>query len=160
MVKHVVGVADSKVSSDCGDVIVTQALGSCLGITIYDPVAHVGGMLHVMMPVSSINRDEARLNPLMFVDTGVPVFFWDIYSAGGVKNRLIVKVAGGATIQHNGQDNFAIGKRNMVMLRKLLWKNGVLIEAEDVGADYARSMRLHIATGRVVISTNGCEKEL
>ena len=58
--KQVVSVADMKVSANPGDTLVTYALGSCLGITVYDPVAHVGGMLHVMLPLSTINPAKAH----------------------------------------------------------------------------------------------------
>ena len=61
--KHVVGVGDMKVSNTIGDVIVTHALGSCIGLAIHDPVAHVAGILHFMLPLSSVNPEKARLNP-------------------------------------------------------------------------------------------------
>lgn len=158
--KYLVGIADMKIASQPGDVIVTHALGSCLGITAHDPVAKVGGMLHVMMPMSSVNPEKAKTNPYMFVDTGVPAFFTEIYNAGGNKSRLVVKVAGGANVQRSDNDRFAIGKRNHVVLKKLFWKNGILIEAEDVGKDMARTMYLEIGSGRVWLTTGGAEKPL
>ena len=79
--KQIVGVADMKVSTTPGDVIVTHALGSCLGIAVHDPVAGVGGLLHVMMPEGRMNQEKAEANPFMFVDTGVPVFFREVYAA-------------------------------------------------------------------------------
>ena len=158
--KYIVGVADVKISNVPGDVIVTHALGSCLGITIHDPVAHVGGLLHVMMPLSSIDQAKAEANPWMFVDTGVPRFFLDAYALGAVKGRLQVKVAGGANVRNNGDDRFAIGKRNHLMLRKMFWQNNILIDAEDVGGTIARTMRLEIGDGRVVLSSCGTEREL
>ena len=82
--RHIVGVGDMKVSSDPADVIVTHALGTCLGIVVHDPVARVGGMLHVMLPTSTINPDKARLNPYMFVDTGVPELFRQAYEPDGM----------------------------------------------------------------------------
>ena len=158
--KHLVGVADMKLSRQPGDIIVTHALGSCLGVTAHDPVAKVGGMLHVMMPISKVNPDKAKANPYMFVDTGVPAFFEQIYKAGGNKGRLVVKVAGGANVQKSTKDNFAIGKRNHVVLKKLFWKNGILIESEDVGKDTARTMYLEIGSGRVWLSVAGNQKDL
>ncbi|MBN1942050.1 MAG: chemotaxis protein CheD [Phycisphaerae bacterium] len=157
---HVVGVADMKLSNQSGDVVVTHALGSCLGVSVYDPQAHVGGILHVMMPVSSVNPDKAKLNPFMFVDTGLPAFFKKLYSLGAQKKRLIVKVAGGANLQNGNSDRFAIGKRNYISLKKVFWKNGVLIQAEDVGGDKARTMYLHIDSGRVRLTSAGREREL
>jgi len=96
----------------------------------------------------------------MFVDTGVPAFFHEVYEAGGVKGRLVVKVAGGANVHNVGNDRFKIGKRNYITLKKLFWKNNILINAEDVGGTAARTMYLEVGTGRVWLSTAGVEKEL
>ena len=112
--KHIVGVADMKISASADDLLITYALGSCLGITIYDPISAVGGMLHVMLPLSTIDPAKASANPYMFVDTGVPRLFIDCYKAGARKERLVVKVAGGACANgHSADDDyFQIGKRN------------------------------------------------
>ena len=158
--KHIVGVADMKMSSQSGDVIVTHALGSCLGVTAYDASACVGGMLHVMLPQSSLCIEKARNNPYMFVDSGLPSFFHALYAKGANKGRITVKTAGGASIQRTNSDHFAIGRRNYAMLRKLLWQNGMMIDAEDVGGSSARTMHLEIGTGRVWLSTGGVAKEL
>lgn len=159
--KHIVGVADMKVAFDPTDQIITHALGSCLGIALYDPVARVGGLLHVMLPLSSVDQAKSKKNPYMFVDTGVPKLFIDCYKAGAQKQRSIVKVAGGACLNGNDRDDyFQIGKRNFIILRKLLWKNGVLIAASDVGGNSARTMSIDISTGEVSISSNGDTKLL
>lgn len=149
-----------KISNQPGDRIVTHALGSCLGIAVYDPQATAGGILHVMMPVSSINPDKAKINPYMFVDTGLPAFFKKLYTLGCEKKRLVVKVAGGANVQNSDSDRFAIGKRNYIMLKKVFWKNGVLIDSEDVGGHTARTMYIEIGTGRVWLSNAGKEWDL
>ncbi len=85
-----------KVSANRGDEIITHALGSCLGITIYDTIACVGGMLHVMLPNSAIDPPKAEQNPFVFMDTGLPRLFHECYKLGAQKQRLEVKVAGGA----------------------------------------------------------------
>lgn len=144
-----------KIATEPGDIVITHALGSCLGISVHDSTANVGGVLHVMMPMSKVNPEKAKANPYMFVDTGVPAFFGKIYQAGGKKERLVVKVAGGANVQSNTKDRFEIGKRNHVVMKKLFWKNGILIEAEDVGSNKARTMQLEIGTGRVTLSIAG-----
>jgi chemotaxis protein CheD len=150
-----------KISSRPDDVLITYALGSCLGIAIYDAVAKVGGLLHVMLPVSSVNPSKAADNPMMFVDTGVPELFKACYQAGAKKERLVVKVAGGASLHQNSEnDQFQIGKRNFLMLRKLLWKNNVLIESCDVGERHSRTMSLDIATGEVILKINNQETKL
>lgn len=156
-----VGVADMKISSSKGDVIVTHALGSCLGVTIFDPLTGVGGMLHAMLPDSSIDPRKAAENPFMFVDTGVPRLFRDCYGRGAEKSRLIVKVAGGATSKANVEDDyFQIGKRNFVMLRKLLWKNNVLLKSYEVGGTESRTLTLDIGSGSVLLKVSGVLKKL
>lgn len=158
---QIIGIADMKTSRSPDDVLITYALGSCLGIAIYDPVEKVGGMLHVMLPASAVSPAKALSNPLMFVDTGVPELFKACYKLGAKKERMVVKVAGGASLQDSGNgDQFQIGKRNFISLRKLLWKNNVLIKSCDVGENYSRTMALDISTGEVTLKTNHGETAL
>jgi len=159
--QHIVSVADMKVSSMPGDILITYALGSCLGIAIHDPVAGVGGLLHVMLPLSTIDIEKAEENPYMFVDTGVPRLFIECYKAGARKRRLMVKAAGGASSQENETDDyFQIGKRNFTMLSRLLWKNDVMLKAQDVGGNQSRTMSLEIGSGIVRVKAKGVMKEL
>lgn len=156
-----VGVGDLKISRSHEDRIITHALGSCLGITVYDPVARVGGMLHVMLPLSTIDQAKALENPFMFVDTGLPRLFLDAYKAGARKERLIVGAAGGASpTGRSGQDFFQIGNRNVVVLRKMLWKNGVVLKASEFGGFEARTMWMDLANGEVTVRSNGVESKL
>jgi chemotaxis protein CheD len=151
----VVGIAELAVGRD-DSLLVTHALGSCLGIVAYDPVAAVAGMLHVMMPNSAINPDKASVRPGMFVDTGVPLLFQKCYAAGARKERMLVKVAGGAARAQNGEtDSFQIGKRNLLMLRRILWKNGVLIRGQEVGGTVSRDLLCDVSTGEVSVRTGG-----
>jgi chemotaxis protein CheD len=159
--KYVVMVADMKASMNRDDVLITYALGSCLGVTVYDPIACVGGMLHAMLPQSSIDTQKAAANPYMFVDTGVSKLFHECQKLGGHKERLVVKVAGGACALGNEADDFfKIGQRNFIMLRKLLWRNGVLIAAHDVGGNHSRTMTLEIASGDVLLKMGNITKKL
>lgn len=157
----IVGMADARVGKSPA-LITTGALGSCLGVTIWDPVVRVGGMLHVMLPSSQISPQQAEAKPNMFIDTGIPRLFRAVYEMGGVKERLIVKVAGGASSLSTvgGSDHFQIGKRNYVQLKKILWHNGVLIGSEDVGGTDSRSMSIMLDTGVVVIGLPREKKEL
>lgn len=151
--KYVVLVGDMKVGKK-GDVLVTHALGSCLGLMIYDPVIQVGGLLHAMLPLSKINPQKAEENPFMFVNTGVPELFKSVYRIGGEKSRLVVKAAGcGRPLGNN--EMFKIGDRNYTVLKKLLWKNNVLLSSEDVGGTASRTVYFDITTGQVIISTSG-----
>jgi chemotaxis protein CheD len=93
----------------------------------------------------------------MFVDTGVPLLFKECYRLGAKKERMTVTVAGGSfSGRTDADDTFQIGKRNMLTLRKLLWKNGVLIHADDTGGvQQSRTMSVQVATGLVQLRTNG-----
>jgi chemotaxis protein CheD len=150
-----------KISTSSEDEIITYALGSCLGITIYDPVLQVGAMVHVMLPSSSIDPVKASSNPCMFVDTGVKKLFLDTYRTGAQRNRLVVIAAGGACANGVEQDDyFQIGKRNVTVLRNLLWKNGIMLKNCDFGGNLARTMSLNLHNGEVLIRTNGTVKVL
>jgi len=156
--RYLVEVGDLKLGRD-GDELVTYALGSCLGLVVHDPVARVGGLLHAMLPLSSINPEKAKSNPFMFVDTGVPELFLRLYEMGGQKGRMLVKAAGCANPM--GKDQmFKIGERNYVVLKKLLWKDGVLLKAEDIGGSLSRTLHFNVASGQIVISSNGEKRAL
>jgi chemotaxis protein CheD len=146
----VVGVGDCKVSKDIDSTIVTYALGSCIAVMIHDPVAKVGGMLHFMLPESEQHGNKAQSSPFMFADTGIPRLFRSAYELGADKKRLVVTAAGGAQIM-DPQGTFNIGKRNHLAMRKILWKAGVMVHAESVGGGSSRTVRLEVATGRVLM---------
>lgn len=154
----VVTVGDMKTGTN-GDLIVTHALGSCLGLVAFDPVSKVGGMLHAMLPLSKINPEKAVVNPYMFVDTGVPALFNAVYNLGGVKSRLVVKAAGCGHPLGNGQ-MFDVGRRNLTVLKKLLTKNGILIDNEDVGGTESRTLYFEVATGKTLVGCKGQKREL
>jgi len=150
----VVGVGDMKVSNEPGVVLVTYSLSSCIGLAIHDPVAQVGGMLHYMLPESSLDGRKAKKNPYMFGDTGIPALFREAYKLGAKKNRLRVIVVGGAQILDQ-KGLFNIGKRNYTVLRKLFWKNNVMTDFEEVGGNVNRTLRLEIKTGQAWLKISG-----
>ncbi len=150
----IVGVGDMAVSKNPNDHIVTHALGSCIGLTDYDPVAQVGGMLHYMLPDSTIDNEKAASRPCMFADTGIALLFRELGRLGANRKRFIVKAAGGSQIM-DAKGIFNVGRRNALALRKTLWKTAVMIDAEDVGGTKPRTMKLEIATGSVLISSGG-----
>ena len=159
-----INIADMLISADRGDLLITHALGSCLGVTLYDPIAGVGGLLHVMIPFSDVDQAKADNNPYMFVDTGLPLFFKEAYKAGAEKSRLVVTVCGGAVMPHMGgcnqDDLFQVGKRNFIIFRKLLWANNFLLNAHDVGVSKPRTVSLDMANGDVLVSIAGERKQL
>ena len=156
--KQIVVVADMKLGKE-GDILVTHALGSCLGLMVHDPETKIGGLLHAMLPLSKINPQKAMVNPFMFVDTGVPMLFRQLYDLGGKKSRFKVKAAGCAS-PLGGSEMFNIGARNYLVLKKLLWKNNVLIESESIGGTSSRTIYFDVTTGKITISSNGKNRDL
>jgi chemotaxis protein CheD len=139
--------------------LITYALGSCIAVAIHDPQTHVGGLLHFMLPESSMARQKAAENPYMFADSGVPLLFRRAYSAGAEKRRLVVRLAGGAQVMDD-KGVFNIGRRNYLAVRKLLWQAGVMIHSEAVGGSESRTLRLDVDSGRVFLRTAGGKEEL
>ncbi|MBE0537341.1 MAG: chemotaxis protein CheD [Phycisphaerae bacterium] len=157
--KTIVNVSDAKVSSDPANVIVTYSLGSCIAVSLYDQTARVGGMLHYQLPSSGMEPERASEKPFMFADTGMELLIDKLVSMGGVKKRMHVKIAGGAAMD-TGPKGFDIGKRNHLAIRKVLWKHGMFIDAEDVGGSWPRNMSLDLESGAVIVKANGVEKLL
>lgn len=144
----VAGIADMKVTNDPAKTIVTYSLGSCVGVVIHDPVAKVGGILHAMLPEALDKRDDPAFSPCKFVDTGVPLLFREAYRLGARKSRIEVSVVGGAQIMDDS-GYFNIGKRNLNALRRILWRNGMLVSREHVEGAVSRTVSLEVATGIV-----------
>ncbi len=147
--KHIVGISEFKVSHDEEDVLITYSLGSCIAVVVYDPKIKVGGMLHFMLPDSSIDSEKAADKPAMFADTGIPLLFKTCYGFGAEKKRMVVKIAGGSNILNNNY--FKIGQRNIAAARRIFWKNRVLIDNEAVGNNYNRTVELYMSTGKVIV---------
>jgi chemotaxis protein CheD len=144
----VVGVGGLAVSNNESVVLTTYSLGSCLGVTLYDPVTRAGGLLHAMLPESSINLEKAREQPAMFVDTGISALFRAVYELRGEKHRMQICVAGGAQFL-DSSGLFNIGQRNISCLSKILRQHQLDVHAQDVGGTASRTIHLHLSDGAV-----------
>ncbi len=150
-----VGVGEFLTSKTPGQTIRTLALGSCVAVITLDPKSRTAGLLHVALPDSSINKKRADERPGMFADTGI-VKLLDEMKASGFDGTgaLTIKLAGGASIM--GINNtFNIGKRNVLAVRKCLWRYRLGAVAEEVGGNISRSVSVDIMSGRVIISSPG-----
>ncbi len=150
----IVSVSDAKTSRDPASVLATYSLGSCIGVSLYDPVAKIGGMLHFQLPTSTLDAAKAKERPLMFADTGMECLIGQMQSIGAAKKHLKVKLAGAAQIL-NDNNLFNIGRRNHTAIRKILWQHGLFVDGEDIGGSSPRTMYLAIADGTVTIKTQG-----
>ena len=157
--KLTVDISDARVSSDSCDELITYSLGSCIGVSLHDPTAQIGGMLHFQLPSGKKDPEKGRTHPLMFADTGMEWLLRKMKASGANQRRITVKLAGGAQMM-NDSKMFQIGKRNYAAIRQILWKKGMFIDAEDVGGKFARSFSLNINDGQAKIRSQGVTKKL
>lgn len=154
-----VRIGDCQWSGDPGASLITYSLGSCIALCAYDPTAQIGGMLHFMLPDSSITGTDGRANPYRFADTGIPLLFNALFQRGAEKSRLVVRAAGGAQIMSEHCD-LKIGKNNYLAMRRVLWKAGIMVHGEAVGGNVARTVVMEIGTGRLLVREPAGEREL
>jgi chemotaxis protein CheD len=159
MEQIVVGMADCRIASRPEQVLATYALGSCIGLSVYDSKAGVAGMLHYMLPDSTIDLVKSKENPYMFADTGIPLLVQQVCARGAIKRNLVAHAAGGASIM-DPNNIFDIGKRNYLAMRKLLWKAGVMLSGEAVGGGISRTIHLEVGTGNLWLQVSGGKREL
>lgn len=155
-----VGLGEARVSCEPGEILVAYGLGSCLGICMVDPVARVSGLLHAVLPERS-NGAEAL--SLKFVDSGIAGLLTRMAEAGAERKRLIVRVAGGASMLATAglKPLLNIGERNIIAARAAFAALSLKVAAEDVGGNTGRTVRLYVATGRATVrKMGGQEREL
>lgn len=154
-----VDISDAAVSSDPSDVLTTYSLSSCIGVALYDWKNKIGGLIHYQLPESKLDPEKARKCPYMFADTAMAFTLERMRATGAVKKNLKVKIAGGASM-NTGPTGFDIGKRNHLAIRKVLWKHGLFIDAQDIGGSSPRNMYLNVEDGSLTIRCVGIEKNL
>jgi chemotaxis protein CheD len=148
----VIGVGDMAVSNNAQVTLSTYALGSCVGVVAYDPVAKVGGILHMMLPDSSISPDKAAQQPAMFADTGLPLFFRALLGLKAERTRIRLFVTGGACVL-TSHDAFKIGERNTQATLNFLATNGFSIRKTVTGGTTNRTVHLQIGDGDMTLKT-------
>ncbi len=153
---HIVKISDMLILNSSNDEIVTYSLGSCIGVTLYDPIIKIGGMMHCLLPQAKMNPARAKANPFMFVDSGLLTMLEAFEKHGSIPKNLICKVAGGGNFL-DPKGFFKTGERNYTIFRKVLWQKRIMIKAEDVGGSIPRTMVLYMKTGLTAIRSNGTE---
>ena len=141
-----VGMADLNICK-APDVIMTIGLGSCIGLTLYDPVTKIGGMVHYMLPDSTATENNGNI--AKFADTGIEELLKQVTRAGASRSRLVAKIAGGAKMFGVAQlSNIgSIGDRNAQAAKQMLNKLNIRLIAEDTGLNYGRTVELHCDNG-------------
>lgn len=147
-----VGIADMKMAQYKGELI-TYALGSCIGICLYDPLLKLSAMVHIMLP---LNMEAGRKNPFKYADTGIKETLAQMTAKGGNKSRITAKIAGGAKMfEIKGGNLGNIGQRNIDSVRLVLKREGIRLTGEDVGGTNARTLIMDVATGQGSIRSYG-----
>ena len=150
--KITVGIADMKIAKGSG-ILITYALGSCIGLCFHDPMTHIGALLHVMLP---LNLETGRKNPMKYADTGIRETLRQMEAMGASRKRITVKIAGGAKMfEVTGGNLGNIGQRNIESVHKVLRKEGIRLMAEDVGGTVARTLLFDVVSGQGCIRSYG-----
>ena len=153
MTTMVVGIADLKIGRE-NDIITTLGLGSCVGITLHDPIRKIGGLVHIMLPEYNGQMDHNRHK---FADTGIVDLLDKLIKAGASRGSLVAKIAGGAHMfaGSGAQDFLKIGERNVVASKNTLQKLKLPIVGNDTGGTHGRTIELYNDTGKLKIRTVG-----
>lgn len=150
-----IGLGEMQISNDPKTIMVCYGLGSCIGISFYDPLLKLGALAHIVLPDSKLARDKEELSK--FADTCIPYVVERLTQKGGSASRLIIKIVGGAQVlQVAGLKNrLDIGNRNIEAVKEALQKARLRLAAEEVGGTFGRTMQFFISSGKIVIKTVG-----
>lgn len=152
MDKLTIGIADMKMAQGSG-MLVTYALGSCIGICLYDSVIKLGALIHIMLP---INMEAGRKNVMKYADTAIRETLKQMEAKGGKRARITAKIVGGAKMfEDNGGSLGNIGQRNIESVRLNLKKEGIRILKEDVGGTVARTLLFDVTSGLGCVRSYG-----
>ncbi len=149
-----VGMADLKVCK-YPDSLTTLGLGSCVGVALYDPVTKVCGLLHMMLPDSTLIKNNS--NVAKFADSGLDELINQMVHLGANKSRLVAKIAGGAQMfaTHTNNELLRVGERNIAAAKANLSKSRIRLLAEDTGLNYGRTVELYSENGDYKIKSVG-----
>ena len=136
-----------------GQSIITYALGSCVGVALYDPLSRIAGLAHIMLPSGGNNLPGPGRRK--FVDTALPELVNQMREMGALTYLLKAKIAGGADMfKLNAAGPISnIGERNVKMARYVLRAIGIAVVAEDVGGSAGRTVELFADDGVFRIKT-------
>lgn len=144
----VVGISDLKIAR-YPDILVTYALGSCVGTCLYDPVLRLAGLSHILLPEASICKGDTNI--MKYADTAIVELVRQMEQAGAVRCRMIAKIAGGAKMFASA--GTSMGERNVIAVKAQLHKLGIRIVAEDTGSNYGRTLEFHTEDGSVFVKS-------
>ncbi len=148
-----VGISDMNIGR-APDVLVTFALGSCVGICLYDAQHKIGGLSHILLPDSTSQAGPVK-NPYRFADSAIPLLVRKLELAGARRAFLKAKIAGGAQMLSavNNASLSNVGDRNARAVKDTLRKLGIPIIADDTGKNFGRTLFFNTADGSMLIKS-------
>ncbi len=149
-----IGIGEYAISNDPEELLKSFALGSCVAIMVYDMENRIAALAHIALPDSSVNMAKGDHKPGYFVDTCLPKLLGELKKRGAVRKKAWIKLAGGANTMDE-QRTFDIGKRNVLAIKKYLWKMQLGTIAEDVGGSVSRTVSFSVGTGEVNVTSGG-----
>lgn len=151
-----VGISDMNVVK-AGKTIRTSGLGSCIGIVLYDEIKKIAGMVHIMLPDSSLDRSK-KINEAKYADTGI-YSLMELLKVEGVRPMsLKAKIAGGAQMfQFGSSDTLRIGPRNVEAVKKELQRLSIPLIAEQTGGSKGRTIEFDPVTSILSIRSVNAE---
>ena len=149
-----VGMADLNIAK-APDSLTTLGLGSCIGLTLYDPVSKVGGLVHYMLPDSTKLKNNSNI--AKFGDTGIRELYNKMIANGASPSRMVAKIAGGAKMfEVSGLSNVGnVGERKAEEAKIMLKELKIRLIAEDTGLNYGRTVVLDCENGNYIIKAVG-----
>jgi chemotaxis protein CheD len=147
----IVGISEYVISNKNEDVLITFSLGSCIGVSFFDPITTYGALIHCMLPSVSLASKNENLGPSAYVDSGIQTVLQNMIDLGSKKKNLVCKVAGCSTMFEIAEDHFKIGEKNYAVSKMILNKNAIEISGELIGGRDSKTMWLEISTGKTVV---------
>lgn len=148
-----IGISDLNVAKG-DDTLVTYALGSCVGICLYDKSKGIAGLAHIMLPWSKESTSGSD-NKRRFADTGITELIMLMNRSGASASALTAKIAGGAQMFAANSAVFNIGERNVEAVKKVLSTYKIPIIAEQTGENYGRTVFFSAADGIMQVKAAG-----
>lgn len=148
-----VGIADLNIVFG-PNLIKTSGLGSCVGVVIYDSRNRVAGLAHIMLPDSTITRQEIS-NPYKYADSAINLLIKKLLDHGARHYMLKAKIAGGAQMFHfnSALDTMKIGPKNVESVISSLKSYRIPLIASDTGGNCGRTIQFNVDTSELFVRT-------
>ncbi len=144
------GIAEGKTAFG-GQELISYALGSCVGVCLYDPAKKIAGLAHIVLPHKGFSQSSE--NAYKFADEGTRALLEEMVRLGAARSRIYAKIAGGAKMFATANNVWEIGEKNVEAVKEILKEEKISLLAEDTGKNYGRTIRFTAVDGKLEIST-------